>query len=303
MKSWPLFFLPFALFATVNEPLRWELSSGYRNDRIHWHLQNSGDDAAQTYSELSRDVQFWENALTLKVIHRDLSFFMRGAYGAFGQGNVFQKFSDLPFTTDQPQFEYNSQGWSADAAGYFGYAVNLTADRIYKVILTPLMGLSGHFERLERKGVRPDPYAADGFTMAASLHPLHMTWWGFFLGGGFTIEPGNCLILNAGYTYHWLRMRLNTKWDTLVDPGVPSETTMRATEGGNLGHTGWAQIDGMLGRYWRLGLGGLIHYFSSKVTPAEVSTSIEGAPPVSTPQKIKLRWATVSGWAQISREF
>ncbi|MES2273480.1 MAG: hypothetical protein V4487_04760, partial [Chlamydiota bacterium] len=83
IKLWPFFFLAAPLLATVNEPWRWELFTGYRNDRIHWHLQES-EGGALTYSELYRDVEFWENGLTLKTIYRDLSFLLRGAYGTFG---------------------------------------------------------------------------------------------------------------------------------------------------------------------------------------------------------------------------
>src|SRR5579864_9831520 len=89
------------LRATVNEPFRWEVFSGYRNDRIHQHTP--------ILSEIYRDVEFWENGLVLKAIHRDLAFFLKGSYSAL-----------------------ITHGWAADVAGYFGYAVNLTTDRTYK---------------------------------------------------------------------------------------------------------------------------------------------------------------------------
>ena len=83
-----IFALPFFLLATVNEPLRGEFFSGYRNDRIHWHLQTPGN-GVLTYSELYRDVQFWDNGLALRTVSRDLLFFLSGNYAAFGRGALF----------------------------------------------------------------------------------------------------------------------------------------------------------------------------------------------------------------------
>ncbi len=317
--SWKSFFLlPLGLFATVNEPLRCEWSTGYRNDRIHWHLQNPGDDSAITYVELNRDVEFWENALTFKVIHRDLSFLVRGAYGTFGRGTLFQKFSDLNFTAEQPHFEFDTSGWTADASGYFGYAVNLTADRTYKVILTPLLGFSGHFERLERNNGRPEPFesenavGANSYTMFSHPNDLRMSWYGFFLGAGFTIEPGGRMLFNGGYTYHWVHARIHTSVEREVLLGTPAVSdqitsfSMKASEGGNLGHTGWGQVDFMLDCFWRLGVGGQIHYFSSKVFRTTLHQEVEsstGSINSDVDQNVKIRWTPISGWVQISRQF
>src|SRR3989344_8786510 len=175
MKRFLAILFPLALFSTVNEPLRCELFSGYRNDRLHWHLQEPAEGGALTYSELYRDLQFWENGLSLKVIHRDLTFYLRGSYSACGRGPLFQRYANLSFTSEQPNFTFSPQGWAVDATGFFGYAVNLTADRTYKVILIPILGYSGHFMRLTRAGGQPDPLTSDqaigasSFTMRSSL--------------------------------------------------------------------------------------------------------------------------------------
>ncbi len=227
-----LFFLFAAtLMATVNEPLRLELFSGYRNDRIHWHLQE--------YSEHLRDLQYWLNGLTLKAIHRDLTFFLRGAYGT------------------------SPSKWCADASGYFGYAVNLTEGRTYKVLLTPLVGYAGYFEK---------------------LHPFRMVWNGFFLGAQFTFETGGPLILTAGWAYNMMHTRVHTH--------IPSGT-VKMSSGGNKGQTGWAQIDGCLGPFWRLGLGGELQYLTTRFVAASVGGD--------TSQTLKLRWFPAAGWVQISR--
>lgn len=308
------FFLPLALFATVNEPLRVELYTGYRNDRLHWHLKQPGEHGPLTYSELYRDLQFWENGISFKVIHRDLFFFLKGNYGGFGNGDLFQRFADLSFTSEEPRFQFNANGWSADGSGSFGYAVNLTSDRTYKVLLIPLLGYSGHFEQLHRTHPQPNPYTsspaigADFFSMQSTLpQKLHMTWYGFFLGGGFQVEPGGRLILQAGYTYHWMRMRFKTHDRTDVSlfndgPILVSETNtltrVKSSAGDNHGHTGWAQLDYCLTRAWRLGFGAQIRYFASRVVDASIQQS--GLPDSS--EKLKLRWVPISGWFQLSRE-
>lgn len=207
-----IFFLLFAsgLFATVNEPLRWEFFTGYRNDRIHWHLQEPAGGLV-TESQVYRDIEYWLNGLVLKVIHRDLVFFARGAYGAW------------------------TRRWCADARGYFGYAVNLTADRTYKVILTPLVGYAGYFEQ---------------------IHKFHMVWNGFFLGGQFTFETGGPVILNAGWAYNMVHNRVHSP-------------VLKTSSGGNKGQLGWAQIDWNIGSCWRMGLGGEMLYLTTRVVNAK----------------------------------
>ena len=104
MKFYSLLLFCLPLAATVNEPLRVEVFSGYRNDRIHWHLQQGGE-GTLFYSEIYRDVEFWENGLMLKAIHRDLSFFLKGSYGTFGRGTIFQRYANQSFAIDQPKFQ------------------------------------------------------------------------------------------------------------------------------------------------------------------------------------------------------
>jgi hypothetical protein len=277
MKFLSFFLSAAGLFATVNEPLRWEWFSGYRNDRIHWHLQDPGEGGTLTYSELFRDVEYWENGLTLKVIHRDLTFFLRGAYGTFGKGTAHQRYPSL-----QTRTRAATDGWTADGSGYFGYAVNLTADRTYKVILTPLIGYSGNFEQLKRKDLPGN---------------FRLVWNGFLFGAGFTVEPGAPIVLNVGYSYHLMHNRVHTTAQ-YVD-GVSTRQSVKTSSGGNSGQTGWAQLDWLLGYYWRMGIGGQIHYFSTRVVDATISQAGRG----DFSQKFKLRWTPVSGWAQISRTF
>lgn len=314
---------PLFLRATVNEPPRFEFFSGYRNDRQHWHLQTMGEGGALLYSELTRNLQFWENGIDIKTIHRDLVFYVRGSYSAFGRGDVFNRYDNLSFTSEQPQFTFSSHGFAADTSGYFGYAVNLTADRMYKVLLIPLLGISAHFETLSRGGGSPSSYDGGSlpgvFTMHSSLPKhLHQTWYGFFLGAGFQIEAQSPLVLQAGYSYHWLRLKFKSHIEeqveiftsdlTLVSNEI-NELKVSVSEGGNHGHTGWGQLDYLLSKVWRLGIGAQIHYFPSKVITTSIRQNTEtlfpdsGNTSGSYENKFKLRWTSVSGYLQTSRAF
>ena len=295
--------MPIWLFATVNEPLRLEFFSGYRSDRPHWHLQEPGSGGALTYSERARDVQFWENGLCLKAIHRDVVFNLRGSYAAFGRGRVFERYADLIFTSDQPHFQFSSRGFAADTSGYLGFAVNLTADRTYKVLFIPLLGFSAHFEQLRRQNGTPAEYEGGGFTMNSRLpQKLYQTWYGLFLGSGFQIEPGGRLVLQAGYSYHWLQCKFKANVENNVfifNRGlINTKTKISVSNGGNMGHTGWAELDYLCTRLWRIGLGAQIHYFSTRALNAALDQNGE-----NSHEKFKLRWTSISGYLQTSREF
>ena len=314
--------LVFPLFATVNEPFRWELLTGYRNDRLHWHLQTGGN-GILNQSQIYRDLQFWENGLAIKTIHRDLVLCIRGSYGAFGKGSLFEKYANLPFASDEPRFRFDTHGWAADTTGYFGYAVNLTTDRTYKVILIPLFGYSAHFERLTGNNGRPHPLqsndavGASSYSMASSMPgSTHLTWYGVFVGAGFQIEPGGPLSFSGGYSYHWLNARFKTQYQntvSLYNPGLLSEQQnsfhFRTKGNGNLGQSGWGQADYLISRFWRAGLGAQIHYYSTELLETvlrEQTVQIvpeRGEADSTISQKLKIRWTSISGWFMVSREF
>lgn len=322
MRIWVLSILAFPLFATVNEPFRWELFTGYRNDRLHWHLQTGGT-GLLTQSEIYRDVQFWENGLSIKTIHRDLVLFVRGSYGAFGKGTLFERYANLPFASDEPHFRFDTHGWAADTSGYFGYAVNLTTDRTYKVILIPLFGYSAHFEHLKGDDGRPNPFqsndaiGASSYSMTSSMPgSLHLTWFGVFVGAGFQIEPGGPLNFSGGYSYHWLSARFKTEYEntvSLYNSDVVSEQRnsfhFRTKGNGNLGQSGWGQVDYLISHFWKAGLGAQIHYYSTELletTLREQTAQVipeGGVAGSDISQKLKIRWTSISGWFMVSREF
>jgi hypothetical protein len=198
MKYW--LFFPLSLFATVNEPICWKLMSGYRNDHIHYYSKELNEELT--------DIEFWENALSLKAINRDLTFYLKGGGSAFGK-------------------EGGSRGFSTDGTGYLGYAVNLTAERLYQVLLTPLAGFSGHYEKIDA---------------------FRQTWYGPYIGGSIFADPGRSLSFEVGYAYNWLFLRLHTD-------------QVKETLSGNHGQSGWAEIEWQVATRTKLGALGTIDYF------------------------------------------
>lgn len=295
MKLLFLILLAPFLNATVNEPLRFEITSGYRNDRIHWHLQDPGESGTLTYSEKYRDVEYWENGLVLKVIHRDLTFFIRGAYGTFGRGNLKELYANRASVPTNPQFQFQTNGWTADGSGYFGYAVNLTEGRTYKVILTPLIGYCGYFERLTRKNGTPS--AVDGFSSNLP-NQFKLSWNGVLFGLSLLVEPGGPLVCQVGYSYHLMHNNVHTNIENTF-AGVTTQESVKTSSGGNGGQSGWAQMDFLLKNRFRIGIGGQIHYFSTRVVDASIRPNNQG----DFSEKFKLRWTSMSGWGQISRSF
>jgi hypothetical protein len=145
---------------------------------------------------------------------------------------------------------------------------------------------------------------------------LHLTWYGVFLGGGFQIEPGGCLVFSGGYSYHWLngRIKARYKYDlALFEPELSSEQEhefwFRSKGSGNLGQTGWGQIDYLIPPLWRIGLGAQIHYYSSQLLETSLHEQTTFLLPPSSAsqttisQKLKIRWTSIAGWFMVSRAF
>ena len=310
--SYLLFWVPLSIaWGSVNEPMRWEIDSGYRNDTLHWHLKQND---RLIYSEHNRNLQFWENALSIRVIYRDLAVFIKGAYGALGRGSLEQRYTNLNFTSEPISFSFHSTGWTADGWGYFGYAVNLTPDRTYKVILIPLVGYGVDDEYIRRHGTQRKSGAGlslgESYLISSSLpRHLHMCWYGPLFGGLFKIQPGGRLQFETGYTYHRLYLRFISKMQTDVSlfasDGIPfnemdQTNLLKVKNNGNLAHTAWANMDYILSKEWHFGLFAQIQYLASRILEGVVKDA-------STRAKItdhfKARWTACSGAVTISRRF
>jgi hypothetical protein len=301
MNKWRFLFslFPITLLATVNEPPRFELLTGYRNDQLHWHLQEPGDGSEVVYTEKYTGLQFWENELAFKVIHRDLVFSVWGGYAAFGRGPLKERYGQLPYTSEAPSLSFDASGWALDGLGHLGYAVNLTPDRTYKVILIPLFGFSGHYETLNRTG--NDLWESGNVSLTSSFQQrLDQTWYGIYLGGGFRIEPGGRLSFEVGYAYHWLHLKFSTGWTPNAIVGsteIRAPSSLSLSSGGNLGQSGWLSLACKLNEAWSLGVSGQIEYYASRV----LSTSVKENS-ISLPRKFKLRWTSIAGLFTLSRE-
>lgn len=299
---------------SVNEPIRWEWANGYRNDTLHWHLKKPDDKRALCYTERARDLQFWENALTVRAIHRDITVFARGSFGAFGKGSLKQKYSNLNFTSENPIFSWKPTSWNFDGWGYFGYSVDLTSDRTYHVILIPMAGFGVNVEQLDIDGRHSltglVAISDQSFSMTSALPGKErMCWYGPLVGGLFIIQPGGRLHFEAGYAYHWLHLRLRSIRQTgiaLYSPNgdLISESEqskkLKVKDGGNLAHTEWGRIDYLLSKSWRIGLEGQVQYFSSRMLDAEMKDKSTSK---HVSQKFKARWTAISGVFIVARTF
>lgn len=271
------FFLALCFIAkltAIDEPPRVELFSGYRNDRIHFHLQTPAK-GILTYSELNRDVQFWENGLVFDVISKGFVFQAGVSYSGFGRGVTFQK-----FPLESLRFRSHTQGMAIDARAAIGLAVNLTPERFYKVILMPIVGGSCHFDQIDRN-------------QSTLPGKLGQSFYGAFLGPNFLIQTDEGWTFRANYEYHFLHLSLNTQYQL-----AQQKTKIHSSSGGNLGHTGFAQLEYEVLKSWNLGLGAKINYFSSRVVPASVQ-DLTG----KRKEKLKLRFTSVSGFIDISKSF
>ena len=321
MKRW-LLLLPLSLFATVNDPIRCEIMTGYRNDRLHWHLQSPGDSGALSYSERYTNLNFWDNELVIRAIHRDLVLYLQGGYAAFGTGDLVQRYANLSYATDQPHLQFDNNSWAADAMGYVGYAVNLTAGRTYKFIVMPLLGYTAEFEQVRRQGT--SQYSSDDAVGATSYRldtrfpkTLNQTWYGFFVGGGLRFEPGGRMIFECGYAYNWLHLYFKTQFEETLfqfdGAALQTETQtisrVKTKSTGNLGQTGWASLEYWLDQAWRAGLAAQVRYFTSSVLTVNQKDAITPIAPAAAasntefPQKLKLRWTSISVFFTISRKF
>jgi len=288
-----------ALCGSVNEPIRWEWQTGYRNDIFHWHLKQFSAPEKTVYSERFRDLQFWVNSLTVRAIHRDIAIFARCSYGALGKGELKQKYSSLSFAQDPIIFHSKPSSWNFDSWGFLGYAVDLTAGRNYHVILVPLIGYGLNAELMHGNG--PHDSKSESVLFSSELLSEERTsWFGPLFGSQVIIQPGGSLQFEAGYAYHRLHLRFRSKNRIEATSEERQVEKIHVKDRANLAHSGWARIDYTFFDVWRIGLEGGINYFSSRILDAAVKNETTL---MRSPQKFKARWAAVSGTFILSRFF
>ena len=282
-----------ALFATFSEPFTFEMQTGYREDHLNWRLKPEGDTNLDTYHEQYTHLRLWQNNLVFQSIHRDIYILAEGGYGSFGKGdmnqNSIRNLSKLSYT-------FQTDAVMAYGKGIFGYFVNLTPMRYYRIGLIPLVGYSIYHTKIRRKNPNPHLFHAissimqDPVEVFSSLHrDLKLQWYGPFLGGVIYIYPGAKFVFEAGYHYHRLQMRQIVYNEFLMRFFDSTREITRETNqiekgkiriGNNLGHQGILKATYLLSKYIRLSVLGKLFYFSTQATTVHLEKQIQQVAPV-----------------------
>lgn len=306
------------VFATTSKPLSLEVNTGYRQDHLKWSI--SQDPATTIYRETYKKLQFWQSEFTLRKIHRDLFFQALGTYATIGQGGLQQHTRTPEFLTTN-DFFFSTKGQAFQVQGSFGYLVNLTPDRYYKVFVLPLVGYLYDYENIKRYSPTPNPYLPDEFSAVESdLSEKNLTlkWNGPFLGVEFWIEPLSLWQFQVGYSFHFLHQDLST-W-IIQNEQIYSQNSILVVQstlkdkvnidnGGNIAHFGKVKASVQFKRGWYLNFEGKIHYFSGQVHPFTLEKTVQTTFPVESevtnePEaQQKLRSTVLIFLIGITREF
>jgi len=275
-----LFFLfPICLFGSVCVPFTMDLKTGYRQDHIRIKTVLPGENLAR---EKYKNVRFYQTDLTMRTIQRDIYLLLNGGYGALGKGEAFVNPYPLDFTSVPTSFALCTEGNSYHVKGIFGYGVNLTPERYYRVVLTPLVGYGAIWQYLKRKDPSPNPFTASNApgqtnTFSLSINEsddnLYTSWRGFIVGGNLWITPGGPFSLRLDYGYHFMKVYQNLFQeqsilrydgnDSLTNREILTYKT-RVRKNGAHGHSGSFEIIYLLTEHLNLSLeGGAFYYFST----------------------------------------
>ncbi len=301
MKLW-FFFLFFlsSSFATVCVPFSIDLEQGFRQDHLKIKAFFIGDDLQkQTY----KNVRFYQNFVTFRTVQRDIYLLVKGGYAFFGKGKAFFEPENLSFTSTPTPFVLQTKGESYDLKGVFGYSVNLTPERYYKVVLTPLVGYQALWEKLKRSQTLPDPFEGDlgggAFfqrSFSASSKNLWTKWMGPFIGVNFWIDPGGPFSMRMDYAFHFIQLKQATfqrenifQFDTsgVLTNFQTITFNSHTKKKGAHGHSGAFELIYLFSSKWNFSLGGNIFYFSSHVQGVGIKKEERGVIP-SAPTLVQI---------------
>ncbi len=288
-KISPIFLLFFhGLSATITIPFTIDIAEGYREDHLKVHLQLPATPGGLWYEERYDPIKFAQTEITFRTVRRDIFFLANAGYGAFGRTIMKQGPFFVPFSNVEPSFHFKTKGEAFHLLGLLGYQVDLTPNRHYMVCITPLFGYAWYYEKIKRRSPSPNPFTAPDFEdspmffeMTSSLRKNLVTRWrGFFIGTDIQISPGEKVIFNITYAYHFMGLKQNIGFDAELlnfsSPGVVSsevfsEWNVHVNTNGNHGHLGILKAEYDFTKKWGGIIFGKIIYLSSHMRTVRIN--------------------------------
>lgn len=304
-----LTFIITALFATVNQPWTFEVGTGYQEDQSKWRLQDKGDASTQLYAENYDAIRFWTQYARGYIIWRELYLSSSFRYGVLGHGSMEQKSLAQSLTDANPTFDYSTSGVSYLFNGRFGFQIDLTPMRYYKLIFAPVFTYIWGYERLDRQPTNTN-YSQSGLVLQSSLDEnMNFHWFGPGLGLEVYYNPGNPFTFSLGYSYYWVNTH-HSIYNQLFIMNLDSNgqlvqerndiTQGKIKHGGNLCQSGFLKVEAEILKHFRMNVLATIDYFTSIVKPVKVINRTEIIAPIPSITEVertrnfKSRWTTVS---------
>lgn len=311
MRKWIWILLSGAsmVFATVNQPWTLEIGTGYQEDQTKWRLQDKGDLATQLYAEKYDAIRFWTQYARLYTVWRDIYLSTSFRYGFLGYGCMDQKSIAEGLTSANPTFVFDTSGISYLLKGKFGFQIDLTPMRYYKLIFAPIATYIWGYERLDRRPNQSNFSQSDLVLQSSLDQNMNFHWYGPGIGLEIYYNPGNPFTFSTGYTYSWVNMHHSIYNNLFImdlnDSGQLIQERRdiiqgKIKHGGNLCQSGFLKIEADIVKHFRMNVLGTIDYFTSIVKPVKVTNRTEIIAPTASITEVrrtrnfKTRWTTVS---------
>ncbi len=320
MKLFFLFLAPLFLFATIIEPYTLDFSTGYREDTLRFRLFNPGDDSTRIYQDKYKGLRFLQTELTVRKVQRDIYLWANGGFSCIGSGDFSQSSLHILDISNPPSYTFGSRGWAAHAMGLFGYCVNLTPGRYYRVAFTPCAGYEGYWQKMKPKDPSPNPATVTTIggesEISSSQDPdTYFRWNGFIVGGNIQILPGNGALFDLFYGYNFLQFRKDFSFafttscfDAMGNLTLEESMAFRgkAKTHDALGHLGMVRAAYPFSTHLEGAIFGRIFYFSTHIQDTdlhEVDTAFFPVPSISSTsdkKKYKFTQLSISALLQLS---
>lgn len=317
MKKLLFFLFPFFLFGTIIEPYTLDFSAGYREDTLRFRIFDPGDASTRIYQDKYKGLRFFQTELTVKKIQRDIFLWVTGGYAFIGSGDYSQSSLQVLDIADPPTFHYDTSGWAAHALGLFGYCVNLTPERYYRVTFTPCGGYGGYWQDLRPKNPSPNPASLPGSSISSNKTPdTYFRWNGFIVGGNIQIQPGNGATFDLFYGYNFLQFKKDFCFAFLTDTfdnmgnltsQINQDFSGKAKTHDALGHLGTIRAAYPFSKHLEGALFGRIFYFSTHIQELKLeensTTLFPGSSISSTTDKKKYKFTQLSITAMVQLSY